>query len=60
MFEYGFCLRILEGHCEGLESACVSSDGLKIISRSGYKSVRVWDMFNVAGLSLLVAHTGEF
>ena len=50
-------LRVLQGHAGEVFSASFSPDGLRIVSASGDKTVRVWDTNSGENLRVLRGHT---
>ena len=52
-------LMMLNGHTSYVSSVAFSSDGTRIVSGSGDKSVRIWDASTGALLTMLNGHTDE-
>ena len=52
------CLRVLEGHANGVHGALVLADG-RILSWSGDNTLRLWDGSSGAPLAILGEHTNE-
>ena len=54
----GTCLRTYQGHTDGVESAVYNADGQKILSASGDKTIKEWDVISGACLRTYQGHTG--
>ena len=55
----GACVRQLLGHEGGVQSVDYSSDGRFVVSGSGDKTVRIWDVGTGECVKTLKGHTGE-
>ncbi len=55
--ESGQCLRILEGHSQGVNSVSVTPDGRRAVSGSWDKTLRVWDLESGQCLRTLEGHS---
>ena len=53
------CLRVLEGHTDGVTSASVTPDGRHAVSADRDKTLRVWDLETGACLRVLEGHTAD-
>lgn len=51
--------KLLKGHTNAVHAVAVTPDGQRVISGSGDKTVRVWDVKSDECLAILIGHTGE-
>lgn len=52
------CVRLLQGHAQGVSSAAMSPDGSTLATGTHDGTVHVWDLAGAAALSELPAHQG--
>jgi WD40 repeat protein len=53
------CIMTLEGHTKFITSCAISPDGKRIVSGSGDKTLKIWDLESGAELATIKGHTKE-
>ncbi|MEG3950253.1 hypothetical protein QUA02_13965, partial [Microcoleus sp. SVA1_A4] len=52
-------LQTLAGHTDGIKAVAIAPDGKRVISASGDKTLKIWDIKSGTELRTLIGHTGE-